>query len=81
MKEFRTKLSKDGRIILPAKCRQMLHLKPFDDIIIFVDDHQLRLISLKHSVKDAQRVVKKYAKNKSLVKFLKEMREDDFKNE
>ncbi|MEM1244074.1 MAG: AbrB/MazE/SpoVT family DNA-binding domain-containing protein [Pseudomonadota bacterium] len=81
MNEYRTKLSEDGRVVIPAACRKYLHLKAGEEIIIRVEDHELRLLSLRHSLRKAQALVKSYSKGKSLVKALIDLRKEDNKNE
>ena len=77
MLEFRTRLGEDGRIVIPAICRKELELKSGEELIVRLEDDELHLISLKHSLKKAQALTRKYAKNKSLVNILKKMRAED----
>lgn len=81
MSEFRTCMGEDGRVVIPAAYRKQLHLTPGEELIIRLDNNELHLISLKHSIKKAQKLVQKYTKNKSLQKLLKEMRTKDAANE
>lgn len=77
MIEFRTKLSENGRIIIPASCRQLLHLKPGEELIIRVEDDEMTISTAKQALKKVQHLVRKHAKNKSLVKKLKTIRRAD----
>ncbi len=77
MNEYRTKLGEDGRVIIPAACRRQLHLEPGEELIIRVENSEMHLFKLKHSLEKAQSLVKHYAKNRSLVKKLTDMREED----
>ncbi len=81
MQEYRTKLGEDGRIVIPADCRRILHLQPGEELIIHINDEELHLYSLRQSIKKAQETVRKYSKGKSLIEKLKEMRKKDNKNE
>lgn len=81
MTEFRAKISENGRIIIPAVCRRQLHLESGDDLIIRVDNNELRIYSAKHSLKKAQMLVKKHAKGKKLVTMLSKMRREELDNE
>jgi AbrB family looped-hinge helix DNA binding protein len=81
MTEFRTKMSENGRITIPALCREQLHLEPGKDLIIRIDNEEMRIFSVEHSLRKAQKLVQKYAKNKSLLKQLKNMRSEDSRNE
>jgi len=79
--EFRVKMADNGRIVIPMACRQLLGIQSGEDLIIRVEDHELRLFSLKHSLQKARSIVQKHAKNKSLVKQLKIMRKSDAEHE
>jgi AbrB family looped-hinge helix DNA binding protein len=81
MKEFRTKISDNGRIIIPVVCRRQLHFTPGEDLIIRIDNDELRIYSIKHSLKKARQLVKQRAKNKDLVAQLKQLRKEDFNDE
>lgn len=81
MLEFRTKMGEDGRIVIPAAYRKQLDLKPGEELIMRLEHDELHLTSFKRSLKKAQQLVQKYAKNKSLQKILKEMRKEDAANE
>jgi AbrB family looped-hinge helix DNA binding protein len=77
MLEFRTKLESNGRVIIPAACRRQLHLEQGEELIMRIEDNELHLISLKHALKKAQSLTRKYAKKQSLVGLLKKMRKED----
>lgn len=77
MREFKTKLGPDGRIVIPARCRKLLHLTSGVELVIKVEDDQMHLFTLKHSVKKAQNQVKKYVKKASLTQQLAKMRKED----
>lgn len=81
MNEFRTKLGENGRIVIPASCRKLLHLEVGEELIIRIEDHELRLISQKHELKKIQSLIKRHAKNQSLVDKLLRMRKEEKKNE
>lgn len=38
MHAFRAKLGKDGRIVIPAYCRRILHLQHGEELIIHIHD-------------------------------------------
>lgn len=82
MMECMTKMGQDGRIVLPAKCRKALALEPGEKIVIYVDAHEARLLSLRQVVRKAQQQVKKYNKaDKSLVDALLQERRDEVEHE
>jgi len=81
MQEFRAVLAENGRIIIPAKCREQLHLKPGDELVLQINDEELRIFSVKHALERAKKLVQKHAGKKNLVKQLKKMRNKDSLNE
>ena len=81
MYEFRTRVSEDGRIVIPALCRKELGLVPGEEVVMRIKNSELHLLSLKYSLKKAQMLVQQHAKNKSLVKTLTLMRQKDLQNE
>lgn len=81
MNEFRIKLGENGRVLIPATCRRQLNLVSGQELIIKIEDHELHLFSLEHSVKKAQQLVQRYAKNQSLVKKLIKNRQEDLLDE
>lgn len=64
MLEFRTQITAGGRIIIPAKCRQALHLSIGDDVIIKIVDDEAHIYSLQHALKRAQALIKQRNKKK-----------------
>ena len=81
MNEFRVKIGEDGRVLIPIFCRRQLKLSPGEEIIIKLDNNELHLFSLKQSLRNAQKIVKHYAKNQNLVKKLRQMRQEDSSDE
>ena len=82
MNEFRANLTENGRILIPANCRKMMHLEPGDEVIIRVDNGVAEIFSLAYAVKRAQQKVKKYTKGKQpLSEQLIEMRRKEAKHE
>ena len=77
MNEYRAKMSENGRIVIPAPLRQQMRLEAGEELILRIDHDELHVYSLKQSVKKAQALVRKYTKNQSLTKALKEMRKKD----
>lgn len=74
MRKFRIKLAQNGRVVIPASCRKKLHLKAGEELVVRVENNELHLSSLKHSLQKAQTIVQSYTKNRSLVKKLHQLR-------
>lgn len=81
MAEFRTKMGENGRVVIPAFYRRYLNLKPGEELVVHLENEQLCFTSLKHSLKKAQDLVKKHAKNQSLVKKLLTARKEEANND
>lgn len=79
MKEFMVKMGENGRIVIPAIFRAQMHLSPGEELIFRLEDNELHVFSLKHSLQKAQSLVKHYAKNQNLLVKLKKLREEDEK--
>ena len=78
MQIIKSKVDQAGRILVPASHRQLLHLTPGQDIILQVEEGELRIRSFKESAKHARDLVKKYnSKNQDLVALLFQARNED----
>ena len=79
---YHTKLGADGRIVIPAQCRQALKLSPGEEIIINVENEEAVMYSVEHAIKRAQAKVKQHTKGKvNLSQMLINMRRAEEKNE
>jgi AbrB family looped-hinge helix DNA binding protein len=58
--EVRTKLNVNGRVVIPASIRQALGLEPGEEILLFVEDDELRMTSARKRAERAQKLYKKY---------------------
>jgi len=74
--EFKATVGENGRMILPAKVRKVLNISSGDQIVLLLDGEELKLMSLKQTVKNFQEVIKERNKdNISLVDTLHQSRE------
>ncbi len=58
--EVRTKLNENGRLVIPASIRRALGLQPGDEIVLVVDNDELRMTTPKKRAERAQQLFKKY---------------------
>lgn len=80
--ELRTKLTTNGRILVPVQFRKALGLKPGDELVLQLDQESFRVIPLQLAVAQAQKLVKKYnPEKKSLVSDLLNSRQAEAQNE
>ncbi|WP_341790320.1 AbrB/MazE/SpoVT family DNA-binding domain-containing protein [Rickettsia endosymbiont of Polydrusus tereticollis] len=63
MKALHTHLDKNGRILIPHQIRNSLKYKPGDSFIINTVNDELRIISIKKAIKEAQNLLKQYNHN------------------
>ena len=60
MSEFKTKLGRGGRIVIPAEYRQALNLQVGDDVILRLKDGEIRLFTPDQALQQAQALVRRY---------------------
>lgn len=62
MPETRVRINENGRVVIPAAFREALGVKPGDEIILRIEDDELRITTMKRRIERAQRNVRKYVK-------------------
>jgi AbrB family looped-hinge helix DNA binding protein len=60
--EARTRLNENGRLVIPASFRKALEIKPGDEVILRLEEGELRMTTLRQRIARAQRNVRKYVK-------------------
>lgn len=60
MDSIKTKISNGGRIVIPVAYRKQLDINPGDDVMLLLEDGEIRLITSRQAVKRAQRLVRRY---------------------
>ncbi len=53
MMEFKTKLTEGGRIVIPAEYRQALGLHVGDELILRLEDGEVRIFTARQAIKRA----------------------------
>jgi AbrB family looped-hinge helix DNA binding protein len=82
MVEVRMKLNENGRVVIPAQVRTALGIEAGDELLMRVEDEELRITTLKRRIERAQRHVRKHVKaGDSLVDELIAMRREAAKRE
>ncbi|MCU1272311.1 MAG: Transcriptional regulator, AbrB family [Acidobacteriaceae bacterium] len=80
--ETRARINENGRLVIPASFRKALGINPGDEVILQLDDDELRITTMKRRVERAQRHVRKYVKpGTSLVDELIAERREAARNE
>jgi AbrB family looped-hinge helix DNA binding protein len=75
--ETRQRINQNGRVVIPASFRKALGIKIGDEVVLRMEDDELRITTLKRRVERAQRLVRKHVRRgTSLVdKLIAERRE------
>jgi AbrB family looped-hinge helix DNA binding protein len=82
MNEARMKLNENGRVVIPAPLRTALGIRAGDELVMRIEDDELRITTLKRRIQRAQDHVRKYVKpGTSLVDELIAMRREAAKHE
>ncbi len=78
MTSIKTKIGQGGRVVVPAKYRKALDLKPGDDVILVLGDGEVRITTVKQAIRRAQQIVRRYVpEDRDLVsELIKERREE-----
>ena len=58
--EIRTRLNEQGALVLPTSIQRALGLRPGDEILLRVENDELRMTTTAKRVKRAQQLFKKY---------------------
>ena len=62
MEETRARVNENGRVVIPASVRQALGINPGDEVVLRVEDDELRITTMKHRIERAQRLVRRHVK-------------------
>jgi AbrB family looped-hinge helix DNA binding protein len=55
-----TRLSKEGRVLIPVELRNLLGLKPDDTLTVYEKDGEIRLFSRREGIRRAQAIAAKF---------------------
>ena len=61
-RETRMRVNENGRVVIPASFRKALGINAGDEIILRIEDDELRITTLKQRIERAQRLVRKHVK-------------------
>jgi AbrB family looped-hinge helix DNA binding protein len=60
--ETRVRLNENGRVVIPAPYRKALGIKAGDEVILRMEDDELRITTMKRKIERAQQRIRKYVK-------------------
>lgn len=61
--ETRMRVNENGRVVIPASFRKRLGIHVGDEVVLRVEDDELRITTLKRRIERAQRLVRKHVKS------------------
>ncbi|PYT95730.1 MAG: AbrB family transcriptional regulator [Acidobacteria bacterium] len=80
--ETRRRVNENGRVVIPASFRKALGINIGDEVVLRMEDDELRITTVKRRVARAQRLVRKHVKRgTSLVDELIAERREAARNE
>ncbi len=60
--ETRMRVNENGRVVIPASYRKALGIKAGDQVILRMEDDELRITTMRSKIERAQRLVRKYVR-------------------
>ena len=60
--ETRMRVNENGRVVIPASYRKALGIKAGDEVILRMEDDELRITTMKRRIERAQRRIRQYVK-------------------
>jgi AbrB family looped-hinge helix DNA binding protein len=65
--ETRTRVSENGRVVIPSSFRKALGIEVGDEVVLRIEDDELRITTQQRRIQRAQRRARQYVKSGSLV--------------
>ena len=56
------RVNENGRVVIPASFRKRLGIRVGDEVLLRIEDNELRISTLKQNIERAQRLVRKHVK-------------------
>jgi len=60
--EARTRVNENGRVVIPASFRKALGIKVGDEVVLRIEDDELRITTQQRRIRQAQRRARRYLK-------------------
>jgi len=60
--ETRIRVNENGRVVIPASYRKALGIKAGDEVILRMEDDELRITTMKRRLERARRRIRQYVK-------------------
>jgi len=80
--ETRTRVNENGRVVIPSSFRKALGIEVGDEVVLRIEDDELRITTQQRRIQKAQRRARQYVKRRaSLVDELLAERRESAKHE
>ena len=63
MDEVRARINENGRVVIPASFRKALGIRGGDEIVLRLEEDEIRMATLKGNVARARKLVSRYIKS------------------
>jgi AbrB family looped-hinge helix DNA binding protein len=60
--ETKARVNDNGRVVIPAAYRKVLGIKAGDEVILRVEDDELRITTMQRRIENAQKRIRRYVK-------------------
>lgn len=60
--DVRARVNENGRVVIPSEFRNALGIRAGDEVLLRIEDDELRITTLKRRLERAQALVRKYVK-------------------
>lgn len=60
--ETKARINENGRVVIPVSFRKALGIHAGDEVVLRLEDGELRITTLKHRIERAQRLVQQHVK-------------------
>jgi AbrB family looped-hinge helix DNA binding protein len=75
---MKTTIREGGRLVIPAAYRKALGLKPGDEVLLTLEDGEIRVVSTRQAIARAQTLIRRYIpKGRSLSEELIKKRREE----
>jgi AbrB family looped-hinge helix DNA binding protein len=61
-RETRTRVNENGRVVIPASFRKAMGINIGDEVVLRMENNELRILTLKRRIERAQRLVRQHVK-------------------
>ncbi|MGC1962652.1 MAG: AbrB/MazE/SpoVT family DNA-binding domain-containing protein [Candidatus Sulfotelmatobacter sp.] len=60
LSESHTRINENGRVVIPASFRRALGIQPGETVVLRIEDHELRITTLRQRLAKARQLVQKH---------------------